>query len=213
VYDESMFVQNGIYALSKDKIAQIGAENPGKLFVFDDYFLTSTGISMDNIDRTNSRQAWIAGKPMGVSFGIPTLSAGVSSSIPVTDQNYDVLKAQIDKALDNLLEKKEQGVEIVFPSRGLGQTFLGFDIQPTQNVRTNNRPAPSLFVYLSKRLLDDFGYVNPVLSDITVATVDTQEILGVESGLEYVQGYLVSTGEQTVTDKEVMEFIKKCKGL
>jgi len=213
IYDELKFVSNGTYALDTKAVQEIGAANPGKLFVFDDFFLTETGVSMDAVDKSQTRQAWMPGKAMGISLGIPTLAAPVSTAIPVTDQNYDKLKAQIDKALDRLLEKKGQGMEIVFPSRGLGQTFVGFDIQPTENVRTNNRPAPSLFVYLSKRLLQDFAYQNPTLSLLTSQTPGVTTTLGTESGSEFVQGYYKGIGAQTVTDTDVKEFFKKCKGL
>jgi hypothetical protein len=213
VYDESKFVSGNVYNLTTEAIKEIAQENPGKLFVFDDYFPTTTGATMDGKNKDNTRQAWLAGKPMGISFGIPTLSVGANTSIPVTDQNYDKLKAQIDKALDNLLDKKKQGLELVFPSRGLGQNFLGFIIEPTKNVKTSNRPAPSLFVYLSKRLLQDFGYRNPTLSILTTETAGVTEILGVESGADFVQEYYKGTGLQTVTDKDIQEFIKKCKGL
>jgi hypothetical protein len=213
VYNESDFVNNNMYVLNTETVKQIGAENPGKLFVFDDYFVTRTGASMDSIDRSNTRQAWIAGKPMGISFGIPSLTIGGPTAIPVTDQNYNELKAQIDKALDGLLEKKRQGLELVFPSRGLGQNFLGFTIEPTKNVKTNNRPAPSLFVYLSKRLLQDFGYRNVTLSILSNETAGVSELLGTESGAEFVQEYYKNIGLQTVTDKDIKEFIKKCKGL
>ena len=213
IYDELKFVSNGTYALDTKAVQEIGAANPGKLFVFDDFFLTETGVSMDAVDKSQTRQAWMPGKAMGISLGIPTLAAPVSTATPVTDQNYDKLKAQIDKALDRLLEKKGQGMEIVFPSRGLGQTFVGFDIQPTENVKTNNRPAPSLFVYLSKRLLQDFGYQNPTLSLLTSQTPGVTTTLGTETGSEFVQGYYKGIGAQTVTDTDIKEFIKKCKGL
>ena len=213
LYNEQNFVSGNVYNLTAQSVKEIGAANPGKLFVFDDYFLTETGASMDGIDMSNTRQAWMSGKAAGISFGIPTLSTRASTSIPVTDQNYDKLKAQIDKALDGLLEKKRQGNELIFPSRGMGQNFIGFDIQPKENVRTNNRAAPSLFVYLSKRLLQDFGYVNPELSDLAINTPGVKPILGTETGGEFVQGYYKSIGAQTVTDTDIKEFIKKCKGL
>jgi hypothetical protein len=213
IFDESKFVSGDAYTLDAQTVQEIGAANPGKLFAFDDFFLTTTNVSMDGVDKSKTRQAWISGKGMGISLGIPTLAAPVSTAIPVTDQNYDALKTQIDAALDRLLEKKRQGIEIVFPSRGLGQTFVGFDIQPRENVRTNDRPAPSLFVHLSKRLLQDFAYQNPTLSALTAATPGVTTTLGTQTGSEFVQGYYKGIGAQSVTDTYIKEFIKKCKGL
>jgi len=213
IFDESKFVSGDAYTLDAQTVQEIGAANPGKLFAFDDFFLTTTNVSMDGVDKSKTRQAWISGKGMGISLGIPTLAAPVSTAIPVTDQNYDTLKTQIDAALDRLLEKKRQGIEIVFPSRGLGQTFVGFDIQPRENVRTNDRPAPSLFVHLSKRLLQDFAYQNPTLSALTAATPGVTTTLGTQTGSEFVQGYYKGIGAQSVTDTYIKEFIKKCKGL
>ena len=213
IFDESKFVSGEAYTLDAKTVQEIGAANPGKLFAFDDFFLTTTNVSMDGVDKSKTRQAWISGKGMGISLGIPTLAAPVSTAIPVTDQNYDALKTQIDAALDRLLEKKRQGIEIVFPSRGLGQTFVGFDVQPRENVRTNDRPAPSLFVHLSKRLLQDFAYQNPTLSALTAATPGVTTTLGTQTGSEFVQGYYKGIGAQSVTDTYIKEFIKKCKGL
>lgn len=213
IFDESKFVSGEAYTLDAKTVQEIGAANPGKLFAFDDFFLTATNVSMDGVDKSKTRQAWISGKGMGISLGIPTLAAPVSTAIPVTDQNYDALKTQIDAALDRLLEKKKQGIEIVFPSRGLGQTFVGFDIQPRENVRTNDRPAPSLFVHLSKRLLQDFAYQNPTLSALTANTPGVTTTLGTQTGSEFVQGYYKGIGAQSVTDTYIKEFIKKCKGL
>jgi hypothetical protein len=212
VYDESKFVSGNVYNLTTEAIKEIAQENPGKLFVFDDYFPTTTGATKTT-GSDYTRQAWIPAKAMGVAFGIPTLSLGVSTSLPVTDQNYDQLKAQIDQVLDGLLEKKRQGVEIVFPSRGLGQSLIGFATEPTQNVYVGNAPAPSLFVYLSKRLLQDFGYNNPTLSNLTTKTAGVTETLGRETGIAFVQDYYKTVKAQTVTDADIKEFIKKCKGL
>lgn len=212
VYDESKFVSGNVYNLTTEAIKEIAQENPGKLFVFDDYFPTTTGATKTT-GSDYTRQAWIPAKAMGVAFGIPTLSLGVSTSLPVTDQNYDQLKAQIDQVLDGLLEKKKQAVEIVFPSRGLGQSLIGFATEPTQNVYVGNAPAPSLFVYLSKRLLQDFGYNNPTLSNLTTKTAGVTETLGRETGVAFVQDYYKTVKAQTVTDADIKEFIKKCKGL
>jgi hypothetical protein len=212
VYDESKFVSGNVYNLTTEAIKEIAQENPGKLFVFDDYFPTTTGATKTT-GSDYTRQAWIPAKAMGVAFGIPTLSLGVSTSLPVTDQNYDQLKAQIDQVLDGLLEKKRQGVEIVFPSRGLGQSLIGFAIEPTQNVYVGNAPAPSLFVYLSKRLLQDFGYNNPTLNTLEADVAGVTETLGRETGIAFVQDYYKTVKAQTVTDADIKEFIKKCKGL
>lgn len=212
VYDESMFVSGKVYDLTLDRIKEVANENPGKLFLFDDFFPTTTGATRTKgVDY--SRQAWVLSKGMGISFGIPTLSSGVSTSLPVTDQNYDTLKAQIDEALNGLLEKKRQGVEIVFPSRGLGQSLLGFNVEPTEYVYSGKAPAPKLFVYLSKRLLQDFGYNNPLLNNLTTKTAGVTEMLGKETGLEFVQDYYKQVKAQSITDTDIKEFIKKCKGL
>ena len=212
VYDESKFVSGNTYSLTAETVKEIAQENPSKLFVFDDYFPTTTGATKTT-GSDYSRQAWIPAKAMGIAFGVPTLSLGVSTSLPVTDQNYDQLKAQIDKGLDELLEKKRQGAEIVFPSRGLGQSLIGFETQPTQNVYVGNAPAPSLFVYLSKRLLQDFGYNNPLLNNLTTKTAGVTEMLGKETGIAFVQDYYKTVKAQSVTDTDIKEFIKKCKGL
>ena len=61
--------------------------------------------------------------------------------------------------------------------------------------------------------MQDFGYRNVTLSILSNETAGVSELLGTESGAEFVQEYYKNIGLQTVTDKDIKEFIKKCKGL
>ena len=67
--------------------------------------------------------------------------------------------------------------------------------------------------YLSKRHLQDFGYNNPLLNNLTTKTAGVTEMLGKETGIAFVQDYYKTVKAQSVTDTDIKEFIKKCKGL
>jgi hypothetical protein len=78
-------------------------------------------------------------------------------------------------------------------------------IKLTQNIISTetktsafNSPAPQTYVYLSKRLYEIFGYVNPYLVNIGGAITQAKELR---------EGILA---KEKVTNTEVQEVIKNC---
>lgn len=109
-------------------------ENPDKLYVFG-----------DNLERVGmGGQAIIRKQPN--SFGVATkynIAQSYSDTKLMENRNF------IDRELDELLEVGEAYDAIVFPSRGLGTGLAALQQQ-----------APKTFLYLSKTLLDRFGFNN-----------------------------------------------------
>lgn len=76
-----------------------------------------------------------------------------SYSVPSTNVFSSVLS--VDFFIENLLLKKEDGYQLVFSPAGYAQDFI------STNLDTENAENRELFVYLSQRLYEEFGYVNP----------------------------------------------------
>jgi hypothetical protein len=151
------------------------------------------------------------GLAAGNSFAISTkLSGGISP----TDEKFEKMKEIIDKQIDQLKELKASGKTIRFSKIGVAQNWAGWNyILDGRLSKANNTPAPNAFVYLSKRLFDEFGYRNPRFDAVTTSADIDKGITGGLTGFEYYQEEYKNQGAQTMTDKEIVEFIKMCKGL
>ena len=112
-------------------------------------FDTKTGRPIVNVDKTT-----------GVSTPIGLLS----------DEEYDYNVQQIEAAITALKEKLalNPGMFVRFSNSGVGQSMISHSeftsrpIQPTdKNIQANPKTAEKTFVYLSKRLYEEFGYINP----------------------------------------------------
>jgi len=199
------------YKLDDAKIAELAADHPDHLFVFDDFWPTATGLR-ETLARNNSRRAWAQFAPQGISFGLSTQNSN-NSPFKSLDANYDELVPMVDAQIEALKEKRDQGKKIVFPATGVGQNLMGFVYENGELVKGKDRPAPNLFVYLSKRLLQEFGFQNPTFDKITGASgFNTELTEGKATTIEYIQDYYKELGLQEVTDSDVLEQIKNCKG-
>jgi hypothetical protein len=128
-----------------------------------------------------------------------------SKTIPgdfLTDATYDSNVQNIDKLINKLIEDRDvHKRRIYFDSKGIGNTLLGYagDEKLTEeNLVAGNAPAPKTFVYLSKRLYEEFGYINPGLFEMN-ALIEEGNILKAQV-LE----------KQTVTDEMVREKLREC---
>jgi hypothetical protein len=135
----------------------------------------------------------------------------------LTDKTYSENIDLIEKQLQQLKSlAQDPNVEIVFDVNGVGLPLLGYGrvespivgnmispytggVQKTdKGVSVFNSPAPKTYVYLSKRVYDIFGYVNPYLVNISAAITEAKELRA-----EII-------GKEQVTNAEVQEVIKNC---
>jgi hypothetical protein len=79
-----------------------------------------------------------------MSIDIPTGNERPNDAMANTKFTYDSIKALYERRIDTIKEVYNSGVNIAFPETGFG----------------SNLPQ-ELFVYLSKRLFEEFGYLNP----------------------------------------------------
>lgn len=78
----------------------------------------------------------------------------------MNDDNYDDNIAAIEESIQALVETaKDYDNKIFWNAAGYGQGMIGADING-QNLDQKKAKAPKTFVYLSKRLYEEFGYKN-----------------------------------------------------
>jgi len=125
----------------------------------DNYFGIPTKFLANPIDNKT-------GRPIG------TVNKTTNQLTPaglLSDENYDYNIQQIEAAIIALKQKQADNPDkvIKFNYIGIGQSMInryennGNAIQPVgENVPANQETAEKTFVYLSKRLYEEFGYVN-----------------------------------------------------
>ena len=202
VYKQTQFIKRddkGVetgYELLEDRAVEIMNQNPDNLFVFD-WFRPHTTGKENPLQRNNTRQAWRKGLATGQSFGITTRTFNEATP---TDEQFERVKEVIDEQIEQLVQLRDSGKIITFPSDGIGQNFKGAG-------------ADQIFVYLSKKLLENFGYRNPAFDNISLV-LGPLEVTGTDYTQEFYKKMAdAESGEkaQTVTDNEVREHIKTCK--
>jgi hypothetical protein len=78
----------------------------------------------------------------------------------MNDDNYEDNIEAIEQSIQGLIETaKDYDNKIFWNAAGYGQGMIGADVNG-QNLNENRAKAPKTFVYLSKRLYEEFGYKN-----------------------------------------------------
>lgn len=121
-----------------------------------------------------------------------------SSDYFITDATYEDNVKMIDEFLEELdkrLQPGEDGIQkrLVFPKEGLGKALLGYKRAQTEEDKDKITPAPKTYLYLSKRLFERYGYINPGSRDLL-----KEEMMEVAKKMA------------PVTDEEVKNEILKC---
>ena len=136
---------------------------------------------IDNMLSTNKGTIFIYnGVPEGTKTPIGDSRVSLSNEgnkypISVNIGNY---KEDIDSSIEQLLKLKESGKGLAFSNSGYGTSL--------------NEVSKESFLYLSKQLYDNFGYIN-------------KGYLVNEEAKEHIQS------KQDITDNMVREFMNKCK--
>jgi hypothetical protein len=144
--------------------------DPQALYVFNDNFEDAQeGKARDNFENI-MREAENA-------FGIRSTKSIVPTWNVNAPERFEEVKGYIEQDLKPLIEARDAGRTILFSKKGYGTDLKGNDHQ--------------VYLYLSKRLYEEFGYINP-------------GYLNTESGLGQVNE------RQGISDKEVLEKLKEC---
>jgi hypothetical protein len=207
------------YTVTSQLVQRMFELNPDSVYVFEDMYPSAKLDAQGKViigERPNKptqieQQAFRAGLATGNSFALPVTKQ--DGSIPNPKGN-GVAKDLIDQYINELVALKETGKTIIFPSNGIGGKLLGFYRNPMGSIslRENAERNTDLYLYLSKQLLKKFGYRNPKFELIT-KNFNVEELEGKGTGLDFIQEYYKSKGLQRKTDKEVNDYINKCKGI
>lgn len=207
------------YTVTSQLVQRMFELNPDSVYVFEDMYPSAKLDAQGKViigERPNKptqieQQAFRAGLATGNSFALPVTKQ--DGSIPNPKGN-GVAKDLIDQYINELVALKEAGKTIIFPSNGIGGKLLGFYRNPMGSIslRENAERNTDLYLYLSKQLLEKFGYRNPKFELIT-KNFNVEELEGKGTGLDFIQEYYKSKGLQRKTDKEVNDYINKCKGI
>jgi hypothetical protein len=116
-----------------------------------------------------SKQEFIRniGREMSVGFPI-ALNEYIDNLANINPENFGVIKNSYDNAIERLVDLKNAGKQIAFPIEGIGN---------------GSRMPQELFVYLSKRLYQEFGYINPGSSMYK----EIGELIGKNQGLSDIE--------------------------
>jgi hypothetical protein len=206
---ESVRVYNEeVMKFTTNEFDAVSEENPDSVFVFDDQY--PIGTKVNKTPTNGSRKAFRKGLDKGRSYGIQLqLPSGQNPSA----EEFEKYKEVLDQQIDELARLKNSGKTIVFPSRGMGLELIGFSLQNGKYAPNNQlKKSVNLYVHLSKRLLKEFGYINPMF-DLISKGFSTELLEGATTGLDYIQQTLMESGvKQRVSDNTVLEYIKNCKG-
>jgi hypothetical protein len=119
----------------------------------------------------------------------------------LTDKTYNSNIETIEKGIQNLIKLRNEGKILVFDDNGYGNSLLGYGFSEKfikEDKVLATAPAPETFVYLSKRLYEEFGYVNPGYTRVEKTT---------GSGKALMEQIVAN---QPVTDDSVREKFKEC---
>jgi hypothetical protein len=189
------------------------AINPNTIIVFDDS-LTPYSPSNQSTMRAESKkyngvtgtiikdlvQSGDVPKENAVGIITKTFSQIQNASQFITDATYDANIETIEKGIQELIKLRDDTQNpktLVFSQRGYGLALLGYAFDEnvnnpnTQLMSMENAPAPKTFVYLSRRLREEFGYVNPMSRVLPEGREEIAE-------------------SQPITDAQVREQLRKC---
>ena len=182
VTDKSSYTEAAVKLLAMDY--------PGGLFLVNG-FTQTPGERMPNTTSTNS--VFVTMDPGSMDYVTTKYGPNTRHDKPadsknkMTDETYDENIKLIDEDL-NRWETSDK--VLIFDEMGYGQYMIGVDEMTGQKV--GPATAPRTFQYLSAKLLEKFGFINP-------------NYLSTPAGVAEVQKY------QDVTDAELIEQKKVCK--
>jgi hypothetical protein len=179
-------------SVSGEELKTLVEQNPDKIIVYNEApNATRPGTAMDD-SRLHRMAANTFGIPSRASY---SNAAGKEKSSILRDKDGQIdpdVKTAIDSSIAQL--KEDASKVIVWNKQGYGQDMI-------EKGRDGNMYAPKTFLYLSEQLLENFGYINPSLTDYKSGRDAVQK----EQPVSDIK--IVEQSDQTVRD-----FINNCIG-
>jgi hypothetical protein len=166
---ENIFLYNDTTKAGAALYKGMATNNTDTVFVYG-----TTVAHLQNKDNTNfiSGQTELYKQAKDMSVGLPTAADLIQDNLATIPQSaYQKIKNNWESKIASLKGLTNDGVKIAFSEKGYG----------------NSRVMPQeLFVYLSKRLYEEFGYLNP-------GSIQFQEV------------YETITNIQGISDEEILQ--------
>lgn len=134
-----------IYSYDKLRPSLLQNVSPDTVIVYNKSFTENSGIN-------NSGAKTYLGNSKFAEVSMPVTTFFIASGetvLPITEANQAETIARIDKEIDDLVIAKNNGKTIAFDKSGYG-------------IISKNAAENRALLHLSKRLFDEFNYVNPV---------------------------------------------------
>jgi hypothetical protein len=163
--------------IKSTNVEGLSAEHPDKLFIYNAATVgTSAAVKND----------WVFfGKRIPNSLGLPSLKTYGESALSQLRDVDGKMTDENRQAIDGIIDAiKADGRTPVFNEDGYGQQMVG-------KVGLETDVAKDTFLYLSKRLLEEFNYINPKY-------------------LHTPQGKTEVISVQPVTDQDVLDMMEYC---
>lgn len=197
-----------IYNYDKLRPTLLTNVNPDTVIVYNKAFEENSGVN-------NTQNKSYLGNAKFAEVAMPLTTFFIASGenvLPITEANQAETIARIDKEINDLIIAKNNGKIIAFDKTGYGK----ISPNPTEN---------RALLHLSKKLFDEFNYVNPVarksqrfmdyvyssqpLNEVVEEDIQT-EITDVElKGQEVKEGIYVNQAALTKQEQlEIFEYIK-----
>lgn len=176
--------------VKKKELQKLVESNPDTFFLYE-----TTQVPMKISPDDSLTDAVIAATATTNHIGIATKGSsysGALSNMVILDSNFSENKRFIDEAITAIKEVQTGGQNIAFSARGYGQHLLGINLRDRSKDKTDYRSeSMKTFLYLSERLYEEFGYINP-------------------NWLVQPESQIFLQSKQVITDEDVEEQLKKC---
>lgn len=202
----ALFVKSFLEAVKNQKLedAFFVINNSSTAF---DNTMNPSGIG-DSINATVFKDLQAQGKLPQMFKGVTTKTKSflISADEAWTDKTYSSNVATIEKGIQNLMRLRDEGKTLIFDSNGYGQTLIGYiRDEKTKDKKSKQIPAPKTFLYLTKRLYDEFGYINPRYDEL-ISNIAVDE--GIKAEAREITQQI--TKPQPITDALVREKLNEC---
>lgn len=147
--------------LESGALVKLAQANPKKIFVWGAGKNVTSGVSNRKDDKVKTKDSYL--KDVDNSYPLivkKNNSVGQGPALHLSDDNLEENKKIIEQNISDLLAKRDAGSVLVFNSSGYGQALIGVDDVTGDNIDPSRAHAPETFRYLSKRLFEEFNFIN-----------------------------------------------------
>lgn len=147
--------------LESDPLVKLALANPKKIFVWGAGKNVNSAVSNRTSDKVRAKDSFL--KDVDNSYPLivkASNSVGQGPALHLSDDNLEENKKIIEQNIADLKAKRDAGYTLVFNSSGYGQALIGAEDVTGDNINLAKAHAPETFRYLSKRLFEEFNFIN-----------------------------------------------------